>query len=86
MAAELRKMGAQVEEFHEGMAITGTKLKGSGELDSHKDHRIAMALTIAAMAAEGESVIKDAECADVTYPGFIDDFRNLGAKITEFTV
>ena len=86
MAAELRKMGAQVEEFHDGMAITGTKLKGSGELDSHKDHRIAMALTIAAMAAEGESVIKDAECADVTYPGFIDDFRNLGAKITEFTV
>ena len=86
MAAELRNMGAQVEEFHDGMAITGTKLKGSGELDSHKDHRIAMALTIAAMAAEGESVIKDAECADVTYPGFIDDFRNLGAKITEFTV
>ena len=35
MAAELRKMGAQVEEFHDGMAITGTKLKGSGELDSH---------------------------------------------------
>ncbi len=86
MAAELRKMGVQVEEFHDGMAITGTKLKGSSELDSHKDHRIAMALAIAAMAADGESVIRDAECANVTYPDFIRDFRNLGAKIEEFTV
>ena len=86
MAAELRKMGAAVEEFHDGMAITGSRLQGSRELDSYKDHRIAMALAIAAMAANGESVIRDAECADVTYPDFIRDFRNLGAHITEFTV
>ena len=85
MTRELRKMGARVEEFPDGMSITGGGLHGAA-VNSYKDHRIAMALTIAAMAAEGESVIKDAECADVTYPGFIDDFRNLGAKITEFTV
>lgn len=86
MTTELRKMGIEVEEFEDGMAVTGGKLKASTELESYKDHRIAMALAVAAMAAtDGKaSVINDAECASVTYPGFIQDFAGLGVKFKAY--
>ena len=83
MATELRKMGIKVEEFEDGMAVTGGKLQASKELESYKDHRIVMALAIAALAVKNQSavsIINDAEAAAVTYPGFVNDFRNLGAK------
>ena len=83
MTAELRKMGITVEELSDGMIITGGKLKGCDDLQSYKDHRIAMALAIAAMAAEGKSVIKDADCVAVTYPAFIENFKAAGADFTE---
>ena len=79
MTAELRKMGITVEELEDGMVVTGGKLKGCNDLQSYKDHRIAMALAIAGMAADGVSVIKDAECAAVTYPAFVENFRAAGA-------
>ena len=79
MTAELRKMGIAVEELEDGMVITGGKLKGCADLQSYKDHRIAMALAIAGLAAEGVSVIKDAECAAVTYPAFVENFQAAGA-------
>ena len=79
MTAELRKMGVTVEELEDGMVITGGKLKGCADLQSHKDHRIAMALAVAGLAAEGVSVIKDAECAAVTYPAFVENFQAAGA-------
>ena len=79
MTAELRKMGVTVEELEDGMVITGGKLKGCADLQSYKDHRIAMALAVAGMAAEGVSVIKDAECAAVTYPAFVENFQAAGA-------
>ena len=81
MTTELRKMGIEVEEFEDGMAVTGGELKSCLTLESYKDHRIAMSLAVAAMAATdgGISLINDAECIDVTYPGFIRDFTNLGA-------
>lgn len=83
MAAELRKMGITVEEFEDGMAVTGGKLQASKELESYKDHRIVMALAIASLAVKNQSavsIINDAEAAAVTYPAFVNDFRNLGAK------
>ena len=80
MAVELRKMGAKVEEIPDGMEITGGKLKGSKDLRSYNDHRIAMALAIAGMAASGESVIHDAECFGVTFPDFVECFTEAGAK------
>ena len=83
MATELRKMGIKVEEFEDGMAVTGGELQASKELESYKDHRIVMALAIAALVAKNSSsvsVINNAEAAAVTYPGFVNDFRNLGAK------
>lgn len=79
MSTELRKMGGTVEELEDGMVITGGKLKGCADLQSYKDHRIAMALAVAGMAAEGVSVIKDAECAAVTYPAFVENFQAAGA-------
>ena len=83
MARELTKMGVALEELPDGLVIHGTgKVKGSTELESHGDHRIVMSLAVAALAAEGKSVIRDAECAGVTYPGFFETFRSLGADFT----
>ena len=63
------------------MVIAGGRLRGA-ELDGCGDHRIVMALAVAALAAEGESVIKGAEAAAVTYPDFVTDFKALGADFT----
>ena len=82
MTAELRKMGITVEELEDGMVITGGKLKGCADLQSYKDHRIAMALAIAGLAADGESVVRDADCVAVTYPAFIENFQSIGADFS----
>lgn len=66
----LRAMGAQVEEFADGLAIKGaTRLHGA-TLDAHGDHRIAMAFSVAALIAEGASEIAGAECVAVSFPEF----------------
>ena len=68
----LTKMGAQVEEFEDGLDVTGpTALKGA-EVASFGDHRIAMAFAVAGLATEGETVIKNAEAASVSFPEFYD--------------
>ncbi|MFH0801745.1 MAG: 3-phosphoshikimate 1-carboxyvinyltransferase [bacterium] len=72
IAGQLQKMGARIEEFPDGLTVEGpVRLKGA-RLKSFNDHRIAMALAIAALAAEGESLIEDAECTDISFPGFWD--------------
>ncbi len=78
MTCELRKMGAEIEELPDGMVIRNSRLHGA-EVESYHDHRIAMALAIAGLNAEGKTVVKNAESAAVTYPEFIEDFRKLGA-------
>ena len=83
MTRELRKMGISVEEHPDGMTITGGQLSGTA-VNSYKDHRIAMALAVAGLAAEGETIIRDAECVAVTYPKFIEDFNRLGAEFRCF--
>ena len=80
MTRELQKLGVTVNEFADGMTITGGKLTGA-ELEGYGDHRIVMALTVAAMVANGTSTINNAEAAAVTYPNFIKDFQELGANI-----
>jgi len=68
--ANLRAMGAAVEEFDDGLRVHGpTKLHGAF-IDSHGDHRIAMAFSVAAMIAEGETEIDGAECVAVSFPEF----------------
>jgi 3-phosphoshikimate 1-carboxyvinyltransferase len=69
MCEELRKMGARVEERDDGMVIHGGPLRGAA-VDSHMDHRVAMALSIAALGADGPTVIRGAQCVDITFPGF----------------
>lgn len=69
-AANLRAMGAEVEEFPDGLAVSGpTKLHGT-LLDSHGDHRIAMAFAVAALLAKGETEISGAECVAISFPEF----------------
>jgi 3-phosphoshikimate 1-carboxyvinyltransferase len=69
-AANLRAMGAEVEEFPDGLAVSGpTQLHGA-LLDSHGDHRIAMAFAVAALLAKGETEITGAECVAISFPEF----------------
>lgn len=68
----LRAMGAEVEEYDDGLAVDGpVKLHGA-TLGSYGDHRIAMAFTIAALIAEGDSEITDCACVGISFPGFFE--------------
>ena len=70
VVANLRAMGATVEEFDDGMEIEGgTKLHGA-VIDSFGDHRIAMAFAVAGLFADGETIIRNTECVNTSYPGF----------------
>lgn len=72
LAAGLRRMGARVEEFPDGLRVDGRaagKLRGA-KISPEGDHRIAMALSVAALGAEGETVIRDADCVSVSFPEF----------------
>ncbi|NWG12004.1 MAG: 3-phosphoshikimate 1-carboxyvinyltransferase [Acidobacteria bacterium] len=72
LVCNLRAMGAEVEERPDGLVLGGgARLKGA-DIDTRGDHRIAMAFAVAGLAAEGETRIHDAGCADVSYPGFFD--------------
>lgn len=66
----LRAMGAEVEEFEDGMEIQGGKPLHAATIDSCGDHRIAMAFAIAGLFAEGETRIKNTDCVNTSYPGF----------------
>jgi len=76
MAAELRAMGAQIDERSDGMTIKGLGQPGeNGRLTqtngrSHGDHRVAMSLAIAALTAPGESVVQDTDCIETSFPDF----------------
>jgi 3-phosphoshikimate 1-carboxyvinyltransferase len=77
IAANLRAMGADVIEKPDGLVIAGgSRLRGADIL-TRNDHRIAMAFAVAAITAEGETRIHDAECADVSFPGFWTALRSI---------
>ncbi|HEY2456553.1 MAG TPA: 3-phosphoshikimate 1-carboxyvinyltransferase [Candidatus Acidoferrum sp.] len=78
----LQSMGAQVEEFPDGLRVAGLsagKLHGA-EIEPHGDHRIAMAFAVAGLAATGQTTIRDADCAAVSYPNFFEELRRLGGQ------
>ena len=82
LAENLRRMGATVEERPDGLRVEGWragKLHGA-EIEPHGDHRIAMAFAVAALAAEGATVIRDADCAAVSYPTFFEDLNRLAER------
>src|SRR5229473_892844 len=68
----LRAMGAEVEEFKEGLRVSGSARLRGALIDPHGDHRIAMAFSLAALIAQGETEIKDAECVAVSFPEFFE--------------
>ena len=70
VAANLRAMGAQVEEREDGLRVLGGQALHGAEMNSHGDHRVAMAFAVAGLRAHGESRILDSDAADVSYPGF----------------
>lgn len=73
----LNRMGAHVEDTSDGLIIKGpTPLKGA-ILNSHGDHRIAMALTVAALIANSESTIQESEVVSISYPGFWETLEGL---------
>lgn len=80
MAGELTKMGADICELPDGLVIRKSRLRG-GRVNSHEDHRVAMALALAGMIADGETIVEKAECAEVTYATFLEDFVSIGAKM-----
>lgn len=81
LAGELKKMGAQIVEYSDGMAISGpTRLKGA-RVGSHGDHRLGMALAVAGLVAAGETIIEDAGCIADSFPGFVNVMNALGANL-----
>jgi len=79
LAENLRRMGAKVEELPDGLRVAGRsagRLHGA-EIEPHGDHRMAMAFAVAALGAEGETVIRDSECAAVSYPEFFSTLERL---------
>jgi 3-phosphoshikimate 1-carboxyvinyltransferase len=70
IAHNLRAMGAQVIELSDGMEIHGPAPLRGARVPSFGDHRIAMAFAIAGLFADGDTVIQDAECIEISYPGF----------------
>ena len=80
MHQELTKMGARVTELEDGLVIEGAPLRGA-DVDGHGDHRVVMALAVAAMRATGTTRIATAEAAAVTFPNFVDLMQSLGANI-----
>lgn len=77
MAESLGAMGADVTETEDGMIIRGGKPLHGAVIDSHKDHRIAMTFAVAALCADGTTSIKDADCVNISYPGFYQDLQRL---------
>ncbi len=73
----LQAMGAQVEQTADGWRIPGGQKLHGAEIESFGDHRIAMAFAIAALRAEGETVIRNSECVAISYPGFFADLEKL---------
>lgn len=80
ISSELKKMGVKIDEREDGVIVKGGRVKGA-HVTSHGDHRIAMSLTVAALGAKGDTVIDDADCVSVSYPGFYHDLEKLGASI-----
>lgn len=80
MCAELKKMGADIEELPDGLVIRNSRLKGCA-VSGHGDHRVVMALAVAGLNSEGCTVIDTAEAMNVTFPEFPDLIRSCGGKI-----
>jgi len=78
---ELRKMGADISVTKDGLIVEGGQRLHGATIDPHNDHRIAMACAVAALGAEGETTIQNAECVRKSYPQFFTHLKQLGANL-----
>jgi 3-phosphoshikimate 1-carboxyvinyltransferase len=77
IATNLHAMGVNALEKPDGLVIPGGRRLRGADIVARGDHRIAMAFAVAALSAQGESRIHDAECADVSFPGFWEALQQL---------
>jgi 3-phosphoshikimate 1-carboxyvinyltransferase len=77
MAGELEKMGAKIGIFPDGMAIEGGAQMRGAAVESHGDHRVAMAMAVAGLAVSGETTVNDTANVATSYPGFYQDLKEL---------
>ena len=81
MEKELTKLGAKIETTADTMRIYGGRALTGTEVESYGDHRIAMALMVAGLFADGSMKVKDAQCASVSFPTFFESMNRVGAGI-----
>ncbi|MGA3241425.1 MAG: 3-phosphoshikimate 1-carboxyvinyltransferase [Bryobacteraceae bacterium] len=81
----LRRLGVEVEEFPDGLKISGRQKFHAAEFDSFGDHRIAMAFAVAALRADGESTIRGADAASVSFPEFWDTLSSVCVSLPRST-
>ncbi len=81
MKEELNKLGANIKELPDGMIINGVERLKGNIVDSHNDHRVAMALAMASLKCDGEIKILNAQCVSKSFPHFWEVFEALGGKI-----
>jgi 3-phosphoshikimate 1-carboxyvinyltransferase len=80
---EFGTMGVQIETYDDIMLIHGDSVLTGAKVHSHHDHRIAMACAVAALRANGETVIEESEAVKKSYPDFFRDLKTLGAQIND---
>jgi 3-phosphoshikimate 1-carboxyvinyltransferase len=80
IAVELLKLGAHIKEFRDGLKISAPPVIKNASLEAYNDHRLFMAFTIASMMTE-KSIVAGAQSVDVSYPYFISDLKNIGARV-----
>jgi 3-phosphoshikimate 1-carboxyvinyltransferase len=77
VAANLRRLGAEVEEYPDGLWVPGNQSLSGGEVDSFGDHRIAMAFSVAGLFSERPVVINDPSCVEISFPSFFQLLEDL---------
>ncbi len=81
LSSELSKLGVKIEERQDGMKISPSGELRSALLDAHDDHRMFMAFSLASLLVPGGVPVVGAESLDVSYPGFLEDMKRLGARV-----
>jgi len=77
MAEGLAAMGAEITALDDGWVISGPRPLEGARVSSHRDHRVAMALAVAGLLADGTTEIEGADCVEISYPGFFDQLESL---------
>jgi len=65
----------QIQELDDGLIIPGSQKLRGGIVDSYGDHRIAMAFAVAGLSASGDTIIRNSECVDISFPGYFETLK-----------